>query len=519
MDPRPEIFTSALQEFAVGFIACMAQFLCQANVVISLTTMNIVMDSLTKAGEPVDDSVKLWFMGSFALTVGTFIILSGRIGDLFGLKATLITGWVWVAIWTLITGLSVYSHSVIFYIVCRAFEGIGFALLLPCAMGIVGNIYPMGGRKNLVFGVIGANGPLGASLGAIISAIVAQKWWWPWVFWLMTIFAAVFTCMLIYFIPLGLQPNLLPKKEALRRLDVFGSTVGIVGLILLNFVWNQGPVVGWNSPYIIVLLVVSVVLVVGFFFVELRVEYPLLPRSIFNAKVGLVLICVSLGWGSFGIWQYYYWSIILNLRKYTPIHAGLTYIPFLVLGIVASISVSFIISRTKPSFIISFALTCFMAGCIMLSVMPVDQTYFRISMGTMFVLAWAMDLSFPAAAILLSDFLPVKHQGMAGSLVTTVVNYSVSLFLGMASTVEIEVRKHEHLGELQCYRAAVYFGIGIAAVGVLFSLVFVASQRTDSAGTFKEEGKEESDLEIEKLEPEKLEPEKREPERVVTRER
>lgn len=80
----------------------------------------------------------------------------------------------------------------------------------------------------------------------------------------------------------------------------------------------------------------------------------------------------------------------------------------------------------------------------MLSIMPVDQSYFQISMGQMFLLAWGMDLSYPAAALILSDFLPLHHQGMAGSLVSTVVNYSVSLFLGIASTVEIQTMQHHH---------------------------------------------------------------------------
>ena len=121
--------------------------------------------------------------------------------------------------------------------------------------------------------------------------------------------------------------------------------------------------------------------------------------------------------------EYYFES-----TKYTPIAGSLTYVPFLVMGIIAAIASSIIISHTKPSYIISFSTICFMVGCLMLSVTPIQQSYFRLTLGQMFILCWAMDMSFPAASIILSDYLPNHHQGMAGSLVSTVINYSVSLF-------------------------------------------------------------------------------------------
>lgn len=492
MDPRPKCFKSGVHEIFLVLSICMAQFLTQGGITMSLSTMNIILESFAdNSNASTDNSEKVWFMGSFALTVGTFILISGKLGDLFGLKTVFLIGWAWVTVWSIITGLSYYSHSLIFFIICRAFQGIGFALLLPCGLGILGNIYPIGTRKNLAFGCVGASGPTGATIGAIFAAILGQYAWWPWEFWVLGIVSCLLGVMSFFTIP-GTLSNFytgLTKREKLKSIDLLGSCLGICSLVLFNFVWNQGPIVGWDTPYIIALLVLSVIGIFSFFYVELKVaENPLLPRSIFNYKIGLVLLCISLGWGSFGIWQYYYWNITLNLRQYTPVEAGLSYIPFFVLGIVAALSVSVIISRTKPSYIICFAAIAFMCGCIMLSIMPVHQSYFQISMGQMFILAWGMDLSFPAASLILSDFLPIQHQGMAGSLVSTVVNYSVSLFLGIASTVEIQTMKHSG-NILQSYRAALYLGIGVAGLGVLFSVVFIISQHltNDASGTFTED--------------------------------
>lgn len=492
MDPRPAHYTSATHEVVVIALVCMGQFLSQVGVTMILSTMNILIHSFALNSSEIDQSKTVWFMGSFALTVGTFILLSGRLGDLFGLKLVFCIGWFWTAIWSLVCGLSVFSNSVTFFIVSRAFQGIGFALVLPCGMGILGNTYPNGPRKNLAFGCVGANGPTGATIGALMAAVIGQKLWWPWEFWILAIVSGLIGLLLVFMIPSNLNPNKYTLREAWDKLDVIGSLVGIVGLILFNFVWNQGPVVGWSTPYIIALLIVSVLFIVLFFYLQLNVlEHPLLPKSIFTVKIGLVLAIVCLGWGSFGVWQYYYWKIMLNLRQYTPIMTSLTYIPFLVFGIMASMIVSFIISRTKPSYIICFSAICFTAGCLMLSVTPVHQSYFQLTMGQMFILCWAMDMSFPAASIILSDYLPASSQGMAGSLVATVINYGVSLFLGISSTVEIETS--EHSTTLQSYRSALYFGTGVAVLGVVFSVVFIIIQFSDEKGTLVNK---EKDLEL-----------------------
>ncbi|EMG50383.1 AMF1 Low affinity ammonium transporter [Candida maltosa Xu316] len=480
-DSRPSVFKSQLHEIILVSLICIAQLLTQAGITMSLSSMNIILQSFTN----VDQYKKIWFMGSYALTVGTFILISGKLGDLFGLKLIFMIGWIWITIFSIITGFSYYVSSINFFIICRALQGIGFALLIPCGMGIVGNIYPNGKRKNFVFGCVGANGPIGAFVGALLSAVISQLWWWPWNFWILSIFTTGFGVMSYLFIPHIRNNNsqITSVYDALKKLDIWGCVTGVAGLILLNFVWNQGPVQGWNTVYIIVLLIIAVLLIVGLFCIELFIsEYPLLPKPIFNIKIGMILACISCGWGSFGIWQYYYWNIILNLRKYTPIEGGLTYIPFFVMGVIASMLVSLIIASTKPSYIISFATVCFMVGDIMLAVTPIHQSFFRLTLGQMFILCWAMDMSFPAASIILSDILPNHNQGMAGSLVSTMINYSVSLFLGMSSTVEIEIVKKTG-DELFGYRAGLYFGIGVAGLGVFCSLVFIFIQKDDGRGT------------------------------------
>lgn len=89
---------------------------------------------------------------------------------------------------------------------------------------------------------------------------------------------------------------------------------------------------------------------------------------------------------------------------------------------------------------------------------------------------WGMDMSFPSATIILSNAVSREHQGSAASLVNTVVNYSVSIGLGFAGTVETRLN-HGGLDVLRGYRSALYLGIGLSGLGVGIATVFASTHR------------------------------------------
>ena len=86
-----------------------------------------------------------------------------------------------------------------------------------------------------------------------------------------------------------------------------------------------------------------------------------------------------------------------------------------------------------------------------------------------------MDMSFPASTVILSDSMPKEHQGLAASLVNTVVNYSISIGLGIGGTVEVNVNRGNR-DLLRGYRGAWYTGAGLSGMGILFALYFVISE-------------------------------------------
>lgn len=151
------------------------------------------------------------------------------------------------------------------------------------------------------------------------------------------------------------------------------------------------------------------------------------------------------------------------------------FIPTMAGGLAAALTTAYLLSRIVPSWLMVISMTAFCVGSILLATAPVDQIYWAQTFVAALVTPWGMDMSFPAATILLSNALPRKHQGAAASLVNTVVNYSISIALGMAGTIEVHVNGGGKTPAelLSGYRGALYFGIGLSGLGILIACAFV----------------------------------------------
>nr|OQO20694.1 hypothetical protein B0A51_10645 [Rachicladosporium sp. CCFEE 5018] len=445
-------------EMVVIGIISLAQFMTQVGLGQTLALLHIISDDFGITNPGID----AWLIAGYSLTVGTFILVSGRMGDVFGYKRMLIIGYIWFAVWELVAGLAVYSTYILF-IWARVLSGIGPSICLPNALALLGVLYQPGKRKNMAFALFGALAPTGSIVGAAFGGIFALAWW-PWAFWstaLVLIAIAVIGKFAIPDPPRAIDSRSKTWLQLFHLCDPLGSLTGVTALVLINFAWNQAPIAGWSSPMCIVTFIIGLLLLPAFFYIELRVTpNPLVPFRELNSDAGFVLACIGLGWGSFGIWVYYLWSQLLVLRGISPLLAAAYLSPLIIMG---RHPCSFRIRPAAPLRI------------VLVATAPVDQIYWKNIFLTSMITCWGMDMSFPAATIILSNMTAREHQGVAASLVNTIVNYSISLCLGFAGTVEVHVNNGGGTPEdvLKGYRGALYLGIGLAAMGLVVSLVFV----------------------------------------------
>lgn len=196
-----------------------------------------------------------------------------------------------------------------------------------------------------------------------------------------------------------------------------------------------------------------------FFYIEIKVSSsPLIPFEALSVDVAFVLGCVACGWGCFGIWVYYIWTFAEVLKGASPLLTSAWISPVAVSGAIASLATGFLLGKVRPAVVMIIALTCFTIGTVLIATAPVDQIYWAQFFVCTVVIPWGMDMSFPAATLILSNAVAKEHQGIAASLVNTVVNYSISLALGFAGTVEANVNNGGITAEdkLKGYRGAWY---------------------------------------------------------------
>lgn len=219
-----------------------------------------------------------------------------------------------------------------------------------------------------------------------------------------------------------------------------------------------------------------------FFWIETHIaRNPLLPLEVFTSSNGFVLACVACGWSSFGIWVFYIWQILSQLRAASPLLISAYLSPLALSGIVAAVSTGALLHKVRPAWIMIIALCAFMTSSILTATLPPDQIYWAQIFVCTIVAPFGMDMSFPSATLVISDSVAKRHQGVAASLVNTVVNYSISMGLGFAGTVEVNVNDggSTRYEELRGYRGALYMGIGLSGFGVCLAVVFLAKSYLD----------------------------------------
>jgi MFS family permease len=274
----------------------------------------------------------------------------------------------------------------------------------------------------------------GAVLGGVFAAIFSELVWWPWTYWVMGMVLFVYTATSFLILPADEHES--KDDNHKPSFDFLGTITGVSGLVLFNFAWNQAGVVGWTVSYTYILLIVDVLFFGAFVYVETHIaEYPLVPINMLSKEAMFALSIVACGWASFGIWVYYLWQFVENLRHHSVLSSAAQQCPVAVSGLIASLAVGFFLSKVKVAYIMVVAMACFLTGQVLTATTPVLQTYWAQTFVSLIIMPWGMDMSFPAGTIILSNGMPQEHQGIAASFINTVVNYSISLSLGIAGTI------------------------------------------------------------------------------------
>ncbi|KAJ5307042.1 hypothetical protein N7508_006057 [Penicillium antarcticum] len=420
------------------------------------------------------DSYASWIAASYALTQGTFVLVSGRLGDVYGHRELLLAGGAWL---TVCTFASAFCTNFFAFVTMRALAGLGGAFVMPNAVAMISSTNPPGRVRNVSLGFFGASAPVGGYFGALFLGAFLEHTEWKWFF----IFIA---CLGVFtFAPIWALSPREPSVDRHGKIDCIGSALGTSSLILFNFVWNQAPSVGWATHYEIILLISSVVLFAGFLLWERNyAAEPIMPLDIFKAPSFLMLLLVVLlNYMAVGtlIWYQVLW--LQKVWHWSPLQFAVGWTPFVICATGAAILAAWMIPRLAAQWILAIGTITILVSNVLMATLPLHQIYWAQVFPSVILFSFCPDFVYTAGQIIASNSVRRNQQGIAGSVIGTLNLYGNSLGLGFAATIEEQIARRTG-SQITGYRAALFFGVAISAVALILDVCFVRLVKDDREG-------------------------------------
>ena len=237
-----------------------------------------------------------WIVSAYSLTFGCFQLLWGRIADVCGRRSIFLIG---TSVISIIAVAIPFSPNEIVFNVLRGIQGLGAAANYPTAIGILSATFPPGKAKNYALTCFAAGTSLGSITGILLSGFIGQSLTWKWIFWILSISAVVITIAATVLVPAFQNTNIVQDLQT--HVDWVGYTLITCGLIALMFALTEENVVGWSTPWIPGLMVVSGLLITFFvywqkYLTRKGLRKPLIKLSVFRSppvNAALVIIAFS----------------------------------------------------------------------------------------------------------------------------------------------------------------------------------------------------------------------------------
>lgn len=240
-----------------------------------------------------------WLIGSSLLASGLSVIISGSLADLAPPKPLMVGAFLWEAIWNAVTALAISPNRKILFFVGRAMNGLAVGVLVTASMSILGRVYNPGIRKTRVFSFMAAGSPLGFWVGCLQGGALSAHL--PWIFGSTSIFLALCALAAQLTVP-PLRPvndGHTAEAPSLRQFDYAGAFLSSMGCSLILFGLTQGSSAHWN-PYTYCLIVIGVLMLGGFYWVEQRVARPIIPSGLWRTPgFAALLVAYFLGLGAY----------------------------------------------------------------------------------------------------------------------------------------------------------------------------------------------------------------------------
>ncbi|WP_413102415.1 MFS transporter [Streptomyces sp. Inha503] len=415
--------TSRGQVSGVLWPACAAQFM----VVLDVSVVNVALPSIqTALGF---DAVGLqWVVGGYALAFAGFLLLGGRLADLYGRRRAFQWGLVLFACSSLAGGLATTPGLLI---AMRAAQGLGAAVLAPATLTILTTTFAEGPGRTRALATWTAVSSAGGAAGNLIGGVLTDTLTWR--------------SILLINLPIGAAAvlaaaRLLPADSARRKtgkLDLPGAALATLGVSALVHGVTQAGTLGWRAPTALTGLALGVVALAGFAVVEARyATAPLLPPSLVRMRPVWAGNAVMLLAGGCFIPMWYFLSLYMQDElHYGALATGVGFLPHTLAGIAAARLAPAAMRHTGTRTLIVGSALLSAAGFAWQSRIGVDSGYLEGLLGPAVVMSAGMGLLITPITATVTSGIPAQEAGAASGLMNA--TRQIGGALGLATLVTV----------------------------------------------------------------------------------
>ncbi|WP_327356106.1 MFS transporter [Streptomyces sp. NBC_01304] len=319
--PAPSSATGAPAPLGVRaklilFVLCAAQFM----VALDFSVLNVALPVLGK-DLGMSQSALQWGVTAFALPSGGFLLLFGRIGDLFGRRKLFLTG---LALFGAASLLATFAWDPASFLTGRALQGLGAAAIVPTGMSLLTTTFPEGPQRDRALAISGTVLSLGFTVGMVLGGVLTDTLGWRSTMGLL----ALFTLLVLPLAPTLLTESRHPERP---RLDIPGAITVTGGLLSLIYALSTAAERGFGNAPVLVTLIAGLALLTAFGAIEARTAQPLVSLPMLRRR--------TVAWGNlaglvtFSMMSTVIFALTLYLQEILGLSAFQTGLIFGVVGV------------------------------------------------------------------------------------------------------------------------------------------------------------------------------------------
>jgi EmrB/QacA subfamily drug resistance transporter len=428
-------------------------------IVLDTTIVNVALPSIREDLGFSEGSLA-WVVNAYLLTFGGFLLLGGRLGDLFGHRRLFLVG---LAVFTGASLACGLAGSQEFLVGARAVQGLGGAIVAAVALSLMMTLFTEPAERAKAMGVIGFVAAGGGSLGVLLGGVLTDAISWHWIFLVNVPIGLAVIVLSLLLLPGG-------GGRALEgRLDVGGAVTVTASLMLAVYAIVNGNEVGWLAAQTVAMLAAAAALMVVFLAIESNVRSPLVPLGLFRLRNVATANVVGVLWAAAMFAWFFLSALYLQLvLGYSPLEVGLAFLPANLIMGAFSIGLSArLVLRfgIRPPLVTGMLLVA--AGLALFARAPVDGSFAVDVLPSMILLGIGVGMAMNPVLLAAMSDVPQEEAGLASGVVNTA--FMMGGALGLAVLASLAAARTDSLlasgeGELAALTGGYHLAFVVGAI-------------------------------------------------------